>query len=56
MKYPIKRPNDRLGFNQKHYLCTTKSDNDEENKGLTPFLFHPHKEWHRYIGTSFLLH
>ena len=56
MKYPIKRPNDRFGFNQKHYLCTTKNDNDEENKGLTPFHIHPHKEWHRYIGTPLLEH
>ena len=54
MKYPIKRPNDRFGFNQKHYLCTTKNDNDEENKGLTPFHIHSHKEWHRYIGTPLL--
>ena len=43
-----------LGLIKSIIFAPQKNDNDEENKGLTPFHIHPHKEWHRYIDTPLL--
>ena len=43
-----------LGLIKSIIFAPQKNDNDEENKGLTHFHIHSHKEWHRYIGTPLL--